>query len=89
MAEVKNKFILSEDKVPDWIRNYSNIGRIKFNRNDENKIISAIIQSPTGPKKVNIGDTIMLVNSGLIVIPKEKAEKYVRENHKKNDKETV
>lgn len=89
MPEIKNKFILSENSIPDWIRSYASSGRIKFNRDDENKIVSATIQSPTGPKKVKIGDTIMLVKSGLISIPKEKAEKYVKENRQKDNKTTI
>ena len=71
MAKSNNKrFVLGNGVIPDWIEPFSKAGRIKFHYDDELNLISATIQSPTGPKKVNIGDTIVVASSGLIVIPK-------------------
>ena len=76
MANQKNKrFILGNGAIPDWIESFSKAGRIKFHYDDEINLTSATIQSPTGPKKVNIGDTIVMASSGLIVIPKTNNEK--------------
>lgn len=69
MAKSNNKrFVLGNGIIPDWIEPFSKAGRIKFNYDDENNVISATINSPTGVKKVNIGDTIAWASSGLIVI---------------------
>lgn len=71
MANQKNKRFILGENIPIWIEQFSKAGRIKFEYDEEFKnIISATIQSPTGPKKVNIGDTIVRASSGLIVIPK-------------------
>lgn len=71
MAKSNNKrFVLGNGVIPDWIEPFSKAGRIKFHYDDEIKLTSATIQSPTGPRKVNIGDTIVVASSGLIVIPK-------------------
>ena len=71
MAKSNNKrFVLGNGVIPDWIEPFSKAGRIKFHYDDEINLMYATIQSPTGPKKVNIGDTIVVASSGLIVIPK-------------------
>ena len=70
MANQKNKRFILGENVPIWIEQFSRNGRIKFHYDDELHLTSATIQSPTGPKKVNIGDIIVCASSGLIVIPK-------------------
>ena len=70
MAIQKNKRFILGDNIPNWIEQFSKNGRIKFHYDDELHLTSATIQSPTGPKNVNIGDTIVWASSGLIVIPK-------------------
>lgn len=71
MSSQKNKrFILGNGAIPDWIEPFSKAGRIKFHYDDEINLTSATIQSPTGIKNANVGDTIVKTNSGLIVIPK-------------------
>ena len=75
MANQKNKRFVLGDNIPIWIEPFSKAGRIKFHYDDELHLTSATIQSPTGPKKVNIGDTIAKTNSGLIVIPKTNSVK--------------
>lgn len=71
MANQKDKrYILGNGVIPDWIEPFSKAGRIKFHYDEEINLTSATIQSPTGPRKVNVGDTIIVASSGLIVIPK-------------------
>ena len=69
MAKNKNKRFVLGQMIPDWIESYSKTGRIKFEYDDENNVISATIHSPTGVKKAKLGDTIVSTGSGLIVVP--------------------
>ena len=79
MAKLNNKrFVLGMEPIPEWTEMFSKRGRIKFVYDDELNLMYAIIQSPTGPKKANIGDTIVRANSGLIIIPKGRVRAEVK-----------
>ena len=88
--EIKD-FTLGKGKIPNWFNEQCEKGRAKINYDDDGSIINATIHTPIKSVKAKIGDSIMLANSGLQVIPKEKAIKYriqksekVKENIEEN-----
>ena len=70
------EFVLGKGKVPDWFTEKCSQGRAKINYSDEGEISSATIHTPTKTIVARIGDGIMLIKSGLQVIPKDKLKKY-------------
>ncbi|MBO7695431.1 MAG: hypothetical protein J6T10_22630 [Methanobrevibacter sp.] len=86
-------FVFGKDKTPIWFNDVCKTGKAKINYGEENEIISATLYSPSGSKVVNIGDSIVYTNSGLSVIPQEKAKKYGiqrgKSNVEKNKEEEV
>lgn len=84
--KIKN-FILGKSVTPSWFNDICLTGKAKINKDDEGNIIFATLHTPTGMRTAKVGDTIMYTNSGLAVIPQDKARKYgVQHNVKeKND----
>lgn len=72
----KFTFKIGSNEIPDWLKEQSNKGRVKWIY-DGGKIIGGTIFTVTGVKNVGIGDVIVLTKSGLGVLPvKEKS--YVK-----------
>lgn len=75
-------------KTPEWFDENAKSGRVKINYDDEGEILNATVYTPTKTLIAEIGDTIMLLKSGLTVIKKDKAIKYnVQKEVVKNVKE--
>lgn len=81
------KFVLGKDKMPVWFNDETAKGRAKVNMDDDRKIVSVTIYTPTRTLTALPGDVIMKLKSGMSVIPKEKAVKYgvVNENKKESN----
>lgn len=69
-------FVFGKEKAPAWFNDVCAIGRAKINYDEENVIISATLHTPTGIQTAKVGDSIVYTNSGLAVIPEDKAKKY-------------
>lgn len=82
MTKLNEKFIVGNKNVPSWLKSQSQKGRIKFVYDDNMNVIGGTIYSHTGTTVVGIGDTIVLTNSGLSVLPR-KEKVYVKKE--KND----
>lgn len=70
------KFVLGKDKMPVWFNDETAMGRAKVNLDDDRKVVSVTIYTPTKTLTALPGDIIMKLKSGMSVIPKEKAVKY-------------
>ena len=74
---MQNKmFVFEQKKAPIWFEELCLKGKAKINRDEDGNILSATLFSPSGSKIAKIGDTIVYSNSGLAVIPNDKAKKY-------------
>lgn len=70
------EFVLGKGKMPDWFNEKCAQGRARVEYDDEHNLIGVTVHMPTKTVFAEVGDSIMLVKSGLQVIPKEKAKKY-------------
>ena len=75
MEEVK-VFILGKNRVPDWFMKACEKGRAKLVMDQSGKAKEAVIHMVSRTVTAYAGDTIMLLESGIIAVPKEKAKKY-------------
>ena len=75
MAFQNKSFILGKDKTPDWFNDEASMGRARINREDGD-LVNVTIFAPTQTFVASIGDTIMLLKSGLVVIHADEAKKY-------------
>ena len=70
------KFIVGE-KVPAWFTERAEMGRAKeLYDEDTGELIGIRVTTATKTYDAKVGDTILLMRSGMVVVPKEKAEKY-------------
>lgn len=74
MSEVK-KIIVGVDKIPTWFNEECSKGRAKI-VTENGKLLNIIVHNVSRTVTANIGDVIILYNSGLSVIPADKAVKY-------------
>lgn len=87
MAFQVKSFVLGKDKVPTWFNDEMAKGRAKANYTDD-ELTSVSVFVPTKTLIANIGDTIMMLKSGLTVIPAEKAKKFgMQPKEQKNEKQ--
>lgn len=78
MAEFK-KFVVRDMNFPVWFNDECAKGRAKIVTED-GKLLNIVVHNATKTLTANIGDVIVLYNSGLSVIPREKAVKYGLKN---------
>lgn len=74
MAEVQ-KFIAGE-KTPEWFNQRASMGRAKKTYDEDGELTGILVTTATKTYEAKVGDTIMLTKSGMVVIPKEKAQKF-------------
>lgn len=76
MAFQTKSFVLSSKDVPVWLNDEAAKGRVKFVFDDNDELVGATVYTPTKTLNAKVGDTIMLMKSGLAVLPAGKAKKY-------------
>ncbi len=79
--EVK-KFVVGDGKFPEWFDEQALRGRAKINTDEFGELMGVTVFAPTKRMVAAVGDTVMLTRNGLMVVPKEKAGKYMPEKHK-------
>ena len=70
-------YVLGNKMVPNWLNAEAAAGRVKMTYNEDGEIENAKVISGVKSYIANVGDTIMKTKSGLVVIGKEKAKKYM------------
>lgn len=83
---VVKKFVIGQE-FPEWFENQCLLGRAKVNYDDDGEIVNVVVNSPVKRIIAYPGDSIMLLKSGLSVVPEEKAKKYGLQ--KEIDKKTI
>ena len=90
MAKFQIKsFIIGKEKIPTWFNDEVSKCRAKINYDEDGGLTNVIIYSPTKQLFANEGDTIMLLKSGLTVIKKEQAKKYISKKHQDDEGGTL
>lgn len=77
------KYIIGTNPIPDWVKEFCRVGKIRFNY-DEDEFIDVSVSVQSNVVKANNGDLLLKSRSGLIVIPKDKAEMYLPKPNKQN-----
>lgn len=82
MANEVKKFVVGQGKFPMWFNEEAAKGRVKLNY-DGNELQTITVFAPTKTLTAKHGDVIMMLKSGLTVVPAEKAVKYGVKNEQK------
>lgn len=72
MAFQEQSFTLGST-IPDWFNEQLGRGRAKLQYEDD-EVVGAVLNKPTGRVEVKVGDTIVLSKTGLSVRRKEAAK---------------
>lgn len=71
-------FIIGEGNFPVWFNNTLSKGRARITRDEyTGKLVGVTIYTVSGPVTGKPGDVIINTRNGVLVIPREKAEKYM------------
>lgn len=79
------KFVVGKNakNFPDWFNEHASAGRLKVVYDDDGNVDNIVVSNPTRRIVAHVGDTIMLMKSGLTVLTEEKAKRYkVQQNPK-------
>lgn len=72
-------FTIGEGNFPNWFKEALAKGRVKVNRDEYDGSIKNIVASTvSGQAKGKPGDVVLNTRSGVLVISKEKAARYLR-----------
>lgn len=84
---IVKQFTFAKEKTPQWFTDECSAGRAKVNYDFDNKIVNAVLFTPSGKVIVNPGDTIMMTRTGFVVLNPDVAKKYKIQQEPKNEKE--
>ena len=85
----KRLFVLDVDDFPSWFIDEASKGRAKIKYDEDAEIESVTVISGTKTYEAYPGDTIMKLNTGMVVLKKEKAKKFINEGTKKEEEKDV
>ena len=80
------EFILGKGIIPGWFNEKCKQGKARVDYDDDGVLTGATIHTATKTIKAKVGDSILLVRSGLQVIPREITKKYKIQKGKDNDR---
>lgn len=76
--EVIEHFIVGEGNFPNWFNNSLVKGRARVIRDiDTGELNGVTVFTVSGPVNGKIGDVVINTRSGVLVIPRDKAKKYL------------
>lgn len=71
-----DKYIYNDKTMPEWLTRAFQEGKIRESKDENNENI-LILFDITGKKVVNKGDALVKTNSGIVIVKKDKAKKYL------------
>lgn len=86
MAFQTKYFNVGFEKTPEWLKEYYSRG-ICRDIYDEEDFVGISVYGNGKNKIAKKGDMVLLTRSGLMVLPKEEADKFKRKEGKSNVKE--
>lgn len=84
MDKVLGTYEYGRDKVPEWLREEMSRGRGRIEYED-GEAVKATIYTVGGTKVLKPGDVVLKLKSGMTVLPKEAARKYMKPKEVKKD----
>lgn len=75
MNKQAKQFIVGQN-TPTWFQEQASKGRAKAHYDEEGKLLHITVHSPTKVYEAKPGDVIVLLNTGMSVIPKAMAIRY-------------
>lgn len=81
MAFETKKFVLKDKNTPQWFKDQVAKGRAKANYED-GELLNVTIYTPTGMSVAKPGDMIVLLKSGMAVVPQAVVKEYSSSNKK-------
>lgn len=73
---VMQQFVFGVKNPPEWFSTECLKGRVKMHYDNSNNIVGATVHTATKTVEAKVGDSIILIESGIQVVPKDKALKY-------------
>lgn len=71
-------FTIGEGNFPNWFNEALVKGRAKVDRDEyDGSLKNIVVKTVSGSVKGKIGDVILNTRSGILVVPREKATKYL------------
>ena len=77
MAITNNSFVLGKDIFPQWFVDNQGSMNIEYDMDDQLNIKSVKFTQNDKVEHAQVGDTIMLLNQQIVIIPKLDAKKYM------------
>lgn len=83
MAFQNKSYVVGKEKAPLWLNEEAAAGRVRANYED-GEMVNMLVYTTTGSIVAKVGDIVVLLKSGLSVIPASEAKKYgvQKEAHK-------
>ena len=78
MAITNNSFVLGKDIFPQWFVDNQGSMNIEYDMDDQLNIKSMMFTQDDKVEHAFVGDTIMLLNQKVVIIPKQDAKKYMQ-----------
>lgn len=78
MDKVLGRYEYGKDKVPDWLREEMSRGRGRIEYED-GVPVRAVIYTVGGTKVLHKGDVVLKLKTGMTVLPKAAADRYMKE----------
>lgn len=88
MKEATKQFIVGVDSIPAWFKEQMQKGRAHVHQDEETKKIEKIsISTATKQYVAKPGDVVLMLRTGMVVLPKETAKRYGEQPQKKEKEE--
>lgn len=85
MAAVTKEFVVGT-QFPSWFTEQASKGRARINYNEEDgTLVDITVYTPTKNYVARLGDKIMLLKSGMTVLPKAAAAKFSTQPQRKGE----
>ena len=77
MARIRGEYVVTGKDFPEWLKEEMKVGRARVVMSD-GEFDHITIQTPSGSKNVRKGDKLLLVSSGMVVMPAGAVERYAK-----------
>lgn len=70
------QFVLGKDNFPEWFKEQATKGRVRLNYDDDGVLENVVVYGATKNYTAKPDDVIVMLKTGITVIPHETAVKY-------------
>lgn len=76
MSKILGEYVVTGNGFPDWLKSAMFVGKAKVNSED-GEFQNITLSTASGTLVAHKGDRILLVGSGMVVVPAEAAKRYM------------